>query len=170
MSSAFTPSVGISNATTTVAGAVKLPNGQVSANTTNGYGSSSTKIVRFTNFTTIGTAITGADSASLGTVFTINEGGVYSIMASVGYLTVGFTSITLNDTLLSTTITGNLGNAIFVAPSGAPVASGYPVINNVTLRLAVGDTIRLHTDGVSAGMSMVNDTLSRFVITQVSVS
>lgn len=45
----------------------------------NGYGSTSTKIRRYDSCTTTGTDVTGADSATLGEVITINVAGVYCL-------------------------------------------------------------------------------------------
>jgi hypothetical protein len=74
--------------------------------TANGYGSTNTRIRRFTTVATnIGSSITYTDSATLGASFTINNSGVYSINYSDQFNTADALAITLNDT----------------APTGAPV-------------------------------------------------
>lgn len=45
----------------------------------NGYGSTNTKIRRFTNSTVVGTDLTYADSATLGSSITVNVSGTYAI-------------------------------------------------------------------------------------------
>lgn len=62
------------------AGVINNPRSEVFLDTGNGSGSSSTGVRRFTNTRkNTGSAITYADSASLGATFTINESGIYSI-------------------------------------------------------------------------------------------
>ena len=63
-----------------VAAAVGVGNHAVIVNAGNGHGSTNTNIRRFTNTqSSVGTAITYADSATLGATFTINETGLYAI-------------------------------------------------------------------------------------------
>jgi hypothetical protein len=58
------------------------PRSEVFVNGGNGSGSTNTAIRRYTTPTTLGGAITYADSATLGASFTINEDGVYSLQCS----------------------------------------------------------------------------------------
>jgi len=69
----------------------------VRLNTANGYGSTNTKIRRFTNVVTNqGSDITYADSATLGASFTINTSGVYSINYSDNFTAASNLGLTLN--------------------------------------------------------------------------
>lgn len=79
-------------------------NSAIWLNTQNGYGSSSTAIYRFTNIVAnTGTDITYADSATLGSTFTINKAGVYSMsMWFNNSPTGGEIAFSLNSTQLTT--------------------------------------------------------------------
>lgn len=133
--------------------------------TANGYGSTNTKIRRFTNTATnIGTAITYADSATLGASFTINESGVYSITFSDnGSGVAGSTGISLNSTQLTTSLPSitdadRLAEAAYIATANQSSVSSWTGV------LKSGDVIRAHTDATAAGSSnKVN-----FTICQVS--
>jgi hypothetical protein len=77
----------------------------VRLNTTNGYGSTNTRIRRFTNVVTNqGSDITYADSATLGATFTINSNGVYSINYTDSFSTGEFLGVSLNSSQLTTVI------------------------------------------------------------------
>ena len=111
--------------------------------TGNGYGSTNTKIRRFTTTKkNVGTAITYADSATNGATFTINEGGLYEIQCCDRYTAASndcFFGFSLNSAALTTNIQGD----------SARVTMAY-VKDNVyapltrTVKLAVGDVIRMH--------------------------
>lgn len=139
-----------------------VPDSQVRVDTGNGHGSTNTKIRRFTNFVTTGTAITGVDSATLGSTFTINRAGVYSISytdeISASSSDVG---LSLNSANLATSITSLTAAERLIQTS---LATGNRTNCGVTIRCNVGDVIRAHTDGAP------NDTTARcqFVITQVA--
>lgn len=81
---------------------------QVRVHTSNGRGSTNTVIRRFTTVVdNYGTAITYADSATLGATFTLNEDGVYAInhfmdVAASG--SIALAGISLNSSQLTTTI------------------------------------------------------------------
>lgn len=73
-------------------------NSMVRLNTANGYGSTNTKIRRFTNVVTNqGSDITYADSPTLGASFTINTAGMYSVSFTDQYSAIEAAVITLND-------------------------------------------------------------------------
>lgn len=129
-------------------------NHEVVVHTGNGHGSTNTKIRRFTTaMTNVGTAITYADSATLGASFTINETGLYAIFyadyhgastvigASVNsaQLTVGISSITT-------------GNRLFCINQIA----GNVVSASRVVRLSAGDVVRAHTEGVNTGADATN--------------
>jgi len=122
-------------------------------NTHNGYGSSSNKIPRFT--TTIinsGSDITYADSASLGSTFTINTAGMYAVMFQQGspVNSSALVGISLNSTQLTTnvisiTIADRLGvNKSF--PESGDSAVGFVTS---TFYFNVSDVIRPHTNGAT---------------------
>lgn len=125
-----------------------IDNSEIVVHTANGYGSTNNKIRRFTTtLTSVGTAITYADSATLGASFTINDTGVYSVQYYDGR-SVGSTDwgISVNSAQLTTAITGiNIANrAAIVGAAGSAFASC-----SRTLKLSAGDVVRPHTDGVS---------------------
>lgn len=85
-----------------VSGAIKQ---EVLVNTPNGFGSTNTRIRRFTNLViSSGSAITYADSSTLGSTFTINEAGSYAINYVDRSSATGNLGISLNSTALSTGI------------------------------------------------------------------
>lgn len=120
---------------------------EVMVHTGNGYGSTNTKIRRFTTtLTNVGTAITYADSATLGASFTINETGLYSVDyvdAAGGGIVYG---ISLNSALLTTNIDA-------IAPSNRPcgyqITSGNGAQVGRVLRLVAGDVLRPHTNAAA---------------------
>lgn len=120
---------------------------EVVVHTGNGQGSTSTHIRRFTTaMTNTGTAITYADSSTLGATFTINEAGIYSIYYADG-VTDGFDSglgISLNSAELTTSIL-----SVTIATRLAAINIVAAETNRVravsrTVGLAVNDVIRPH--------------------------
>lgn len=129
------------------------PTSRVWLHTFSGYGSSSTAIPRFT--TTVvnsGSDITYADSASLGSTFTINTAGMYAMTLTMesALSNACFVGFSLNGTQLSTGILG-ITAATRLALAGSPgVASttGLPSVS-VTFYAAVNDVIRPQTDATT---------------------
>ena len=79
----------------------------VVVHTGNGHGSTNTKIRRFTTaMTNVGSAITYADSATLGATFTINETGIYSIIYNDGEQAASGIGISRDSSQLNTGIEG----------------------------------------------------------------
>src|SRR5574343_66244 len=71
----------------------------VRLNTANGYGSTNTKIRRFTNVVTNqGSDITYTDSATLGASFTINTAGVYAVSYGDQFSGTASMGLSLNTT------------------------------------------------------------------------
>lgn len=139
------------------------PRSMVWVHTGNGYGSTNTKIKRFTTVQrSIGTAITYADSATLGGSFTINEDGVYAISFSDEATSATISGISLNSNQLTTDI-----QSISASTRLAIQANSSDVRANmaVTVVLAAGDVVRAHTRGVADGGTPSN---SMFIITKVS--
>jgi len=134
----------------------------VRLNTANGYGSTNTKIRRFTNVVTNqGTDITYADSATLGASFTINTSGTYGISYSDQFATAEAVFITINDSAPTTTpVVGDiLGGA---STPGANQAAS----TSCTLYLAIGSVIRARSSaGTATGVSTY---VGQFIITRVA--
>ena len=141
----------VSGTTGTFTGAVTTPLSYVRLNTANGYGSTNTKIRRFT--TTVnssGVDITYADSATLGGTFTINTNGVYSAcyndQFTGGPEHLGFSR---NSTQLTTGITGiAVADILTVAMTST---ASQPSAAAATFYANSGDVIRAHTSGVGSG-------------------
>lgn len=134
----------------------------VTVETGNGWGSTNTKIRRYTTTqVNTGTAITYADSATLGASFTINQHGLYEIHSlDTGGSAVG---ASVNSAQLTTNISSITGtNRICWAATYA--ASQGSVTR--TARLSVGDVVRPHAYGDSTN-TVVGDTL--FSIRKVGV-
>lgn len=134
----------------------------VRLNTANGYGSTNTRIRRFTNtVTNQGADITYADSATLGATFTINTAGVYAASYSDQYSAADKVEITLNDS----------------APTGAPVVGDILAGSQTagasanscaawTGYLVAGSVIRARSE---SGTSSGTDTKAcQFTITRVA--
>lgn len=134
---------------------------EVWVQTGNGRGSTNTPIRRFTTTTTnLGSAITYADSATLGATFTINEAGLYSINYAEAGAAAGAFGISLN--------TANVTTVFTSLADGTRVINGYSNDTNISnsvsglLRLAVSDVIRPHTDA-SFDDTEANNTMLRII-------
>lgn len=133
----------------------------IRVNTSNGYGSTNTKIRRYTNVVlNQGTDISYTDSAVLGALFTINTAGVYAI--SITEISVGatFFGVSLN-TVAPTTSIGGIAQTEVLAASGA--GAGVAGNASVVVYLPAGSLVRPHTDGAAS-----TGTLQFFTITRVS--
>jgi len=145
---------------------IQSPRSYVVVSTGNGHGSTNTKIRRFTTIdSNIGSAITYADSATLGGSFTINEDGIYSIIyndyTSGAEAGIG---ISLNSTELTTDINSltNYKDRITLANAGN-ISSNSCI--SATIFIAAGGVIRAHN-----APTLPNSTLNitQFRITKVS--
>jgi hypothetical protein len=113
-----------------------------------GQGSTNTAIRRFTTVKeNTGTAITLAQSSTLGDTFTINENGHYSIHYKETSTTDGGAGfgISINSNQLTTTI-GSITDANFVSATNVPTTS-RPATLSTTIKCVVGDVIRAHGEG-----------------------
>ncbi len=136
----------------------------VRLNARNGYGSTNTKICRWTNtITNQGTDITYADSATLGGSFTVNTDGVYSISFSLGNpATSGWLGVSLNTTAPTT--------SIYLIPASEILTATYSVTSNGggsvgwVGYLSSGSIVRAHTEGIGAATYAAID---QFTITRV---
>jgi hypothetical protein len=115
--------------------------------TGNGHGSTNTKIRRFTTTqSSSGSAITYADSATLGATFTINSAGLYAITyadsASAGAQNFGVSvnSAQLTSDIVLITAANRLGMTFSV---GAGLGNALTIV----ALLAAGDVLRAHDAG-----------------------
>lgn len=131
--------------------------------TANGYGSTNTTVVKFTNSTStsVGTAITMTSSATLGDSFTINEDGLYSV-AAFGVWTSDVYAITLNST--ATVLTQ--AASTYLAYNELGSANKAQTITSPVMPLKVGDVLRLVTQG--SAYSSNNGIKAWFRCTQVA--
>jgi hypothetical protein len=120
----------------------------VRVDTGNGFGSTNTKIRRYSNNPeAVGSAITYADSSTNGASFTINENGMYFVLYNeqMSAATSREFGISRNSNQLTTSI-GNITKAHRFAYMQPPAATTY---NQVTAMIpcVVGDVIRPHNEG-----------------------
>lgn len=138
------------------------PKSEVCVSTGNGYGSTNTKIRRFSvTVKSVGTGITYADSATDGSSFTITEDGVYSMSFTDVHSSAFAVGISLNSTEMTTAVP-SITDAHILAVNDAPAAGRAHCA--ATSSLKVGDIVRPHAETVSANTS----TSVRFRICQVS--
>lgn len=150
-----------------------FPRSEIILAVANGYGSTNTKIRRWTNsitssnnYTFGGPAMTYADDASLGGSITINQDGIYAISYTDQFSAASSLGITVNTLSPTTNITSiSATSSTLVAINGNSSATGIGVHCGATFHCKAGDVIRAHTNGTSSG---ANTVLERFRITQVS--
>ena len=132
---------------------VTTPQSMVRLNTANGYGSTNTKILRFTNVTTNqGSDITYTDSATLGASFTINTNGVYSVSFSwASSAATAWSGISLNTTGPTLSITGIPLTEVLAYSYSAGL--NYIVTSSATVYLVAGSIIRAHADAQTSSSS-----------------
>lgn len=135
----------------------------VRVNTANGYGSTNTKIRRFTNVVTNqGTDITYADSATLGASFTINTNGVYAIGFTDNFTAASWGGISINTASPNTNASSLPASELLSLVTNQ---ANWGMTNSCTLYLASGAVVRPHTDGAAVGTAS-NGVL--FTITRVA--
>jgi hypothetical protein len=120
---------------------------EVVVTTGNGHGSTNNKIRRYTTTqSSVGSAITYADSAANGASFTINEDGLYSIyMVDNSVTTTATFGVSLNSAQLTTSIISiTAANRVLYTWGTVQV----PQSTSSVLKLVAGDVIRPHTDGL----------------------
>lgn len=157
---------GQADAVNGIGGLTVLPYSMIRLNTGNGFGSTNTKIRRFTTTVqTVGSDITYADSATLGATFTINRAGVYSISFTDRCSAIAtIIGISKNSTQLTTNIdTITAADRLVVQNSFTTNAMSNV---SVTVVLAAGDVIRAHAQGAASSSTAADETL--FTITQVA--
>jgi len=142
----------VSGTTGTFTGAVVTPLSYVRLNTANGYGSTNTKIRRFTNIVNnVGTDITYADSATLGGTFTINTAGVYSVSYSDQFTAAATLGLSIDSTQLTTNIQSV--TAVNVLSMCTTTGGNVAEVSSATFYAAAASVVRAHTDGVAAGIT-----------------
>lgn len=115
----------------------------VVVHTGNGYGSTNTKIRRFTTaMINVGTGITYADSATLGATFTINETGIYTGIYHEAHSAAWDYGVSKNSSQLTTAIS-SIAVADRIAWTYAATA-GQTLTLAFTERFIAGDVIRPH--------------------------
>jgi len=139
----------------------KQQTSSITLDTANGHGSTNTKVRRFTNAVTVGTAMSRATSATDGDSITINEDGLYSIR----YLDYrsggsGVHGISLNSSQLTTDL--HLITASNIVTVQLTPTTTVPNTAAGTIRLVVGDIIRPHTNG-----SVDATTVARLIISKI---
>lgn len=141
-------------------------NHSVTVTNGNGSGSTNTKIRRFTTTqTNVGTAITYADSATLGASFTINEPGIYEAFyedeSSLGQTYIG---ISVNTTQPTVDI-----NSITATDRAGLASNATNITASLTrvLRLSTGDVVRPHWG--SSAPNNTNAAFSAFSIKKVNI-
>lgn len=121
--------------------------------TGNGHGSTNTRIRRFTTtLSSSGTAISYADSATLGASFTINAPGIYAITYSDNYgSSIQPHGVSVNSAQLTTDVTGvTAANLLGLTYC---IAAGISAVLPIVALLAAGDVLRPHTVGIQNGPS-----------------
>jgi hypothetical protein len=138
--------------------------GMVQVNTANGYGSTNTRIRRFTNtVANIGSDITYADSNTDGGSFTINTSGYYSISYNDQFNAQSNFGISVNSTQLTTAIASITQTNIL---SFATTAQANLVSHTSwTGYLNAGDVVRAHTTATATGTSTTG---CQFTISRVA--
>lgn len=147
---------------TPVLGGLPVTNGYIRLRTANGHGSTNTCIRRFTTtVSSIGNAITFADSASLGSTFTINEKGIYAVTytgesRAAGNAPMG---LSLNSAQLTTSIASITdADRLALFDTSAGTFRGHV---SWTGYLDVGDVIRAHTAGTMDATTTVGFTIAK---------
>jgi len=142
------------------------PRSEIWLNTGNGMGSTNTKIRRFTNNPkAIGSAITYADSATLGASLTINEDGVYAMGYTDGSTsTTAFFGFSISSTELTTDIqTITAADRVQLSMN---VSTDFGHVG-ATVYLSAGQVIRPHA-GTNGGLPNSVSGNVKFIITKVS--
>jgi hypothetical protein len=169
------PVAGLSATTTktialTQSGIIQDADSMIRLDTANGFGSTATKIRRFTNIRqNIGSDILYQDSATNGASFTAITSGVYSVSFTDCTTATATIGLSLNSSQLTT-------NIFSITPSTL-LAHSYIAIGTASTEVSwagylnAGDIIRPHTEGVAAGSTPATFTISRQgSLKQVSVN
>lgn len=132
----------------------------VRVDTSNGYGSTATKIRRFSNVRdNIGTDIQYADSATNGASFTVMESGIYNISYTDGFTSATYLGLSKNASSLTT----NINSLAFSEILAVEYVSTTTASSNLAWEgyLVAGDIIRPHTNGVASSTDYIGFTISK---------
>ena len=134
----------------------KLQRCEIHLSNGNGFGSSSTKIRRFTtvNKDTSGGAFSWSDSATLGTVVTINEDGIYFASYLDTHTAADYYGISLNSASLTTPV-NSLGASEAICITST-TASASPTEASFIGVLRAGDVIRPHGSQATVNSTVFN--------------
>lgn len=125
----------------------------VRVDTANGYGSTATKIRRFSNVRdNIGSDILYEDSATNGSSFTVMESGSYNVSYSENGSVAMTVGLSKNASSLTTSIE-SLAAEERLAISTTGITSGYSETVSWEGYLSAGSIIRAHTDGAASGVA-----------------
>lgn len=126
-----------------------------------GFGTTKTKIRRYTASTTTGTAITYADSAADGATFTVSSTGLYEIYmvddTAAGSGNIGASVNTTEPTVAIQTITA--ANRLLIVGQEQN-SSSTSVTGSRVVKLTAGDVVRPHTSGGQDATSPWNSVFS----------
>jgi hypothetical protein len=137
----------------------------VQLRTANGYGSTNTKIRRFSNTVqNFGTDITYVDDASLGGSFTVNKDGIYNISYTDLFTSAQDMGITKNSAELTTSVQSVTVPSSILTGAVTPFAN-YSSTVSIPVYLIKGDVIRAHTTGVASGTDVSFE--AKFTISKV---
>lgn len=148
----YIPNFGSSGASANTGSNVRL-------DTANGYGSTATKIRRFTNQrVNIGSGIKYADSAADGASFTAKKSGFYFISYIDKFSAISWLGISLNSASLTTSIDSLAVPEVLTASttSSADAAESVSWIG----WLSQGDVVRAHTNGSAVSGGSVQTSFS----------
>lgn len=141
---------------------VSSNNSEVRLHTANGYGSSGTKIRRFTTAASnIGTSVSYVDDATNGATFTVNDTGIYQISFTGEFSALANLGISLNASSLTTNVESLAAAEVLAMDTTS--ASGSLGCASATVSLSKNDIIRPHTDGTASGTA----SLTHFSITKI---
>lgn len=134
----------------------------VRVDTANGYGSTATKIRRFSNVReNLGSSIVYADSATNGSSFTINEDGVYNVSYSDSATAADYSGISKNASSLTTNLNSLVTSEILALERQDTSGGAFNIAWSGYLQ--AGDIIRAHSSGTGGG----NNALVTFTISKV---
>jgi hypothetical protein len=132
----------------------------VRVDTANGYGSSGTRIRRFSNIReNIGTDIEYIDSATDGARFVVKSDGIYNISYSESCTAAFYAGITKNSSSLTTNVS-DLPDSEVLAIGYTPTATSSATASWQGY-LTVGDIIRPQSNGIAASVNPVVFTISK---------
>lgn len=148
----------------TQSGIIQNPDSMIRVDTQNGYGSTATKIPRFTNVTSsIGSDIAYVDSATNGASFTVQTSGIYDISFDFESGTINqYFGISKNASSLTTNIM-SLAQSERLASARTIGTTNYLQSTSFSGYFVAGDVIRPHTEG---GTSGGNPTYSKFTVSK----